>query len=205
MSLPDLYLASASPRRRELLAQISLNIEVVSQSVAEHLLDNESPESYVQRLAQEKAHAGLAALTAERQRPVLGADTAVVVDNCILGKPADEAAALAMLRQLSGRTHRVLSAVAVVGKDNLGQDRVEVCMSQSRVHFRHIEEQECQAYWRTGEPADKAGAYGIQGLAAVFIEHLEGSYSGVMGLPLFETSELLCQFGIKVLRENNKD
>ena len=106
-----------------------------------------------------------------------------------------------MLDQLSGRTHRVLSAVAVVGRDNLGQDRVEVRLSQSQVTFRVITEQERRAYWRTGEPADKAGAYGIQGLAAVFVEHLEGSYSGVMGLPLFETGELLQRFGIKLLRE----
>ncbi len=201
MSQLDLYLASASPRRRELLAQIGLRIDVVSQSVTEHLLDNESPENYVQRLALEKAQAGLRVPDIHRQCPVLGADTAVVMDDCILGKPASEAAALAMLKQLSGRTHRVLSAVAVVGKDNLGQDRVETCLSQSRVRFRRIDEQECLAYWHTGEPADKAGAYGIQGLGAVFIEHLEGSYSGVMGLPLFETSELLYRFGIKVLRK----
>jgi len=203
MPLPDLYLASASPRRRELLLQIGLKVEVVSQSIEEHLLDNESPENYVQRLALEKARAGLLVPDVHQQCPVLGADTAVVMDDRIWGKPANEVAALAMLKQLSGRTHRVLSAVAVVGKDNLGQDRVEACMSQSRVRFRHINEQECLAYWRTGEPADKAGAYGIQGLAAIFIEHLEGSYSGVMGLPLFETSELLCRFGIKVLRQNN--
>jgi len=201
MPQPDLYLASASPRRRELLAQIGLCVEVIPQSVPEHLSDNEPPEDYVQRLAVEKAQAGLAALTAGQQRPVLGADTAVVVDDCILGKPADEAAALAMLGQLSARTHRVLSAVAVVGKDNLGQDRLEVCLSQSRVTFRSIDEQERRAYWRTGEPADKAGAYGIQGLAAIFVEHLEGSYSGVMGLPLFETSELLRQFGIQPLQQ----
>ncbi len=201
MRLPDLYLASASPRRRELLAQIGLRVDVVSQSVKEHLLDNESPENYVQRLALEKAQAGLRVPDIHRQCPVLGADTAVVMDDCILGKPASEAAALAMLQQLSGRTHRVLSAVAVVGKDNLGQDRVETCLSQSRVRFRRIDEQECLAYWHTGEPADKAGAYGIQGLGAVFIEHLDGSYSGVMGLPLFETSELLYRFGIKVLRK----
>ncbi len=205
MRLPDLYLASTSPRRRELLAQIGLRVDVVSQSVKEHLLDNESPENYVQRLALEKAQAGLRGSDIHRQCPVLGADTAVVMDDCILGKPASEAAALAMLKQLSGRTHRVLSAVAVVGKDNLGQDRVETCICQSRVRFRRIDEQECLAYWHTGEPVDKAGAYGIQGLGAVFIEHLEGSYSGVMGLPLFETSELLYRFGIKVLRKNDKD
>jgi len=203
MSFPDIYLASASPRRRELLAQIGLNVEVVSQSVVEHLLGNESPENYVQRLALEKAQAGLAVLDTHRPRPVLGADTAVVVDERILGKPVDEAAALAMVGQLSGRSPRVLSAVAVGGKDNLGQDRAEICLNQSQVRFRVIDPQERLAYWHTGEPADKAGAYGIQGLAAVFIEHLEGSYSGVMGLPLFETGELLARFGIKTLQQNN--
>jgi septum formation protein len=141
---------------------------------------------------------------------VLGADTAVVVDDQIMGKPVDEAEALTMLAQLSGRRHRVLSAVAVVGKDNLGQDRAEVAFSESWVQFRATTEEERLAYWRTGEPADKAGAYGIQGLAALFIERLEGSYSGVMGLPLFETGELLRGFGIQVMNcsateNNNKD
>ncbi len=202
MPLPDLYLASASPRRRELLAQIGLKVEIVSISVNERPLDNEPPGNYVRRLALEKARAGLLVSDVHRQCPVLGADTAVVMDDCILGKPANKAEALAMLKQLSGHTHQVLSAVAVVGKDNLGQDRVETCISQSQVRFRRIDEKEYLAYWQTGEPTDKAGAYGIQGLAAIFIEHLEGSYSGVMGLPLFETSELLCHFGIKVLRED---
>lgn len=203
MTPPDLYLASASPRRRELLTQIGLRVELVSQSVSEHRLDNETPEDYVQRLAVEKAQAGFAALRlslSEAQlRPVLGADTTVVLDDQILGKPEDEGSALAMLARLSGRTHRVLSAVAVVGKDILGQDRVERCLHESQVRFRVIGEAECRAYWRTGEPADKAGSYGIQGVAALFIERLEGSYSGVMGLPLFETGELLRQFGIEPL------
>jgi len=204
MPQPDLYLASASPRRRELLAQIGLSVEVISQSIPEQQREAESPEDFVKRLALEKAQAGLAALGDLPLRPVLGSDTAVVVDEtglgCIvLGKPADETAARAMLAQLSGRTHRVLSAVAVVGKDNLGQDRAEVALNESRVSFRVVSEAERQAYWRTGEPADKAGAYGIQGMAAVFIERLEGSYSGVMGLPLFETGELLRHFGIEVL------
>ncbi len=203
MSLPDLYLASSSPRRRELLAQIGLRIDVVSQSVSEQRLQSESPEQYVQRLALEKARAGLATLSEKRQRPVLGADTAVVMDDIVLGKPADEAAALVMLGQLSGRKHQVLSALAVVGKGNLGQDRgvhkERLCLSQSWVSFRIIGEAERVAYWRTGEPTDKAGGYGIQGMGALFIEHLEGSYSGVMGLPLFETGELLRQFGIEAL------
>ena len=129
----------------------------------------------------------------------------MVVDETVLGKPVNEAEALAMLAQLSGRTHRVLSAVAVVGKDNLGQDRATVALSQSQVSFRKIDAAERLAYWHTGEPVDKAGAYGIQGIAAVFIERLEGSYSGVMGLPLFETAELLRQFGIEVLGHKNKN
>jgi septum formation protein len=203
-SLPDLYLASASPRRRELLAQIGLHVELVAQSVSEQWLDGETPEDYVQRLAVEKAQAGFSTLSQDRQRPVLGADTVVVLDDpiqgpIILGKPADETDALAMLAQLSGRTHRVLSALAVVGKDNLGQDRVAVRVNHSVVRFREINEAERRAYWRSGEPADKAGSYGIQGKGALFVERLEGSYSGVMGLPLFETGELLRQFGIEVL------
>jgi septum formation protein len=125
------------------------------------------------------------------------------VDDKVLGKPADRDAALAMLAQLSGRCHRVLSAVAVVGRDDLGQDRAKVKLrvrcNQSRVCFRPVSAAEREAYWATGEPADKAGAYGIQGLAALFIERLEGSYSGVMGLPLFETGELLREFGIEIL------
>ena len=208
MPLPDLYLASASPRRQELLAQIGLTVQTVPQAVAEHRLGQESPENYVQRLALEKARAGLANLDKDRLRPVLGADTAVVLGDEIFGKPTDQAEALAMLGRLSGRTHRVLSAVAVVGRGNLGQDKASqvmeaVRLNESRVRFRDLSEAECRAYWQTGEPADKAGAYGIQGMAALFIAHLEGSYSGVMGLPLFETGELLRQFGIEVLTDNN--
>ena len=199
MLLPDFYLASSSPRRRELLIQLGLQFVVISQDVPEHRLPGESPEDYVQRLALEKARAGFGHLADDILRPVLGADTTVVVDDDILGKPSDKAAALAMLARLSGRSHRVLSAVAVVGRDNLGQNRETVCTSESRVTFRVITDEEREAYWVSGEPADKAGAYAIQGLAAVFIERLEGSYSGVMGLPLFETSKLLGEFGIHVL------
>jgi nucleoside triphosphate pyrophosphatase len=201
MSLPDIYLASASPRRRELLAQINVQVEVVPQSVPEHWHSSESPEGYVQRLALEKARAGYATLGEDLLRPVLGADTAVVIDDTVLGKPADETGALAMLGKLSGRSHRVLSAVAVVGEADLGQDKSgyteAVRLSDNRVCFRDVSEVECLAYWQTGEPADKAGAYGIQGMAALFIERIEGSYSAVMGLPLCETGELLRQFGIQ--------
>jgi septum formation protein len=198
VNLPQIYLASSSPRRRELLAQIGVVVEVVSQDVSENRLDGESPESYVKRLALEKARSGLAGLVDRSFLPVLGADTAVVVENEVLGKPVDKADALAMLQRLSGRSHRVLSAVAVVRRDDLGQDREDVRLSESVVEFRAITEKECEAYWHTGEPMDKAGAYAIQGLAAVFIDRIEGSYSGVMGLPLFETGELLQLFGIEI-------
>jgi nucleoside triphosphate pyrophosphatase len=203
MSLPDLYLASASPRRRELLAQINVQVEVVPQSVPEQWHISESPEDYVQRLALEKARAGYSALGENPLSPVLGADTAVVVDDTVLGKPVDKADALVMLGLLSGRSHRVLSALAVVGEADLGQDKAgyseAVRLNDTRVHFRHISEAERLAYWRTGEPADKAGAYGIQGMAALFIEHIEGSYSAVVGLPLCETGELLRLFGVEPL------
>jgi len=203
MKFPQLYLASSSPRRRELLAQIGVSVEVVSQNVSENRLDGESPELYVQRLALEKACFGLNDLGSKTSLPVLGADTVVVVDNTVLGKPKDKADAVAMLQLLSGRSHRVLSAVAVVGRDDLGQDREAVRVSESIVRFRLISVKECEAYWDTGEPMDKAGAYAIQGLAAVFIERIEGSYSGVMGLPLFETGELLREFGIEILERLN--
>lgn len=194
----QIYLASTSPRRRELLEQIGICFKVVAQNAPEDHQAGESLEFFVQRLALEKALAGLAGLEDKNNCPVLGADTVVVVDDEWLGKPADKADAMAMLQRLSGRTHRVLSAVAVVGCDNLGQYREEVRFSESEVTFRPISADECAAYWGTGEPVGKAGAYAIQGLAAIYIERIEGSYSGVMGLPLFETGELLQQFGIKI-------
>lgn len=199
MISPQLYLASTSPRRRELLAQLGISVEVVSQDVPENRLVNESPESYVKRLALEKARSGLGGLGDKSLRPVLGADTAVVIENEVLGKPANKRDFLSMLQRLSGRSHRVLSAVAVVGCDDLGQDREELRISESIVQFRAITDKEGEAYWDTGEPADKAGGYAIQGIAAFFIERIEGSYSGVMGLPLFETGELLQRFGIEIL------
>jgi len=205
---PDLYLASSSPRRRELLDQLGVRFAVVTQDVPEQWVPGETPEAYVQRLALAKAQAGWQALPADAaRRPVLGADTAVVLDDMVLGKPADRAAALAMLAQLSGCAHRVLSAVAAVSdvtdegelRQGLRQYRTSVCLSESRVWFRPIDARERAAYWASGEPADKAGAYAIQGLGAIFVERLEGSYSGVMGLPLFETAELLQDCGIQVL------
>lgn len=193
-----IYLASGSPRRRELLQQIGISYRTVVADVDETLLPGEQPAAYAARLALAKARAGWDLVAAHHGKvepmPVLGADTAVVLDSVILGKPRDRSEGLAMLAALSGREHRVMSAVALVAGD-----RKAVRVQQSRVSFRLLTQAECEAYWDSGEPADKAGAYGIQGRAAVFIAGLEGSYSGVMGLPLFETAELLQEFGISVL------
>ncbi|NIF28779.1 septum formation inhibitor Maf [Pantoea sp. Tr-811] len=186
----SLYLASGSPRRRELLSQIGVPFTVVSAPVDETPLPGEGAEAYVERLARAKAEAGLAAAPVERAA-VLGADTAVVLDGRILGKPENREHALAMLADLAGREHQVLTAVALTD----GQRCESLCIASS-VRFRPIDEAEAQRYWASGEPADKAGGYAIQGLGAVFVTGLQGSYSAVVGLPLSETAELLARFGI---------
>ncbi len=178
-----LYLASQSPRRRELLGQIGVEHAVLDVAVDETPQPRESAEDYVHRLALAKAWAGHARRPGEL---VLGADTAVVLDGHILGKPEDAAQARAMLLALGGREHRVLTGIAMVSAGYEGYR-----LSDSRVSFRRLDVAEADAYWATGEPADKAGGYAIQGRGAVFVAHLSGSYSGVMGLPLFETAELL--------------
>ncbi|MDN5871603.1 MAG: Maf family nucleotide pyrophosphatase, partial [Nitrococcus sp.] len=178
-ALPDIYLASVSPRRRQLLEQLGVHFAEVRQDVEETPQPRESPEVFVLRLALEKARAGLRALPRDRARPVLGADTVVVIDDEVLGKPADEAQGVAMLERLSGQVHRVLTGVAIVEAEHEATR-----LSVSNVTFRELQAHEPHAYWRTGEPSDKAGGYAIQGRGAVFIEHLDGSYSGVMGLPL---------------------
>lgn len=188
----DIYLASASPRRRELLEQIDIAYRQLMVEVPEVRKPDEVPEMYALRVALEKARAGRATLAADDPLPVLGADTAVVIDGEVLGKPRGRSEALAMLARLSGQWHQVMSAVAVVGAYGEEGSRLSV----SSVLFREIAQTEAVAYWETGEPRDKAGGYAIQGRAAVFVERLEGSYSGVMGLPLFETAALLEQFGI---------
>lgn len=206
MPTPIIRLASASPRRRELLNQIGVPHIVTVADINESHLPGEGPKDYVQRLARSKA---LAIWETDQSLPVLAADTTVVVDGIILGKPEDKADGLRMLSALSGRTHQVLTAVALAHPtsgaspqrevpartDVSAQPRiaaqVNVALSESHVTFRTLTPEECDAYWETAEPRGKAGAYAIQGLAAVFIERLEGSYSGVMGLPLFETAQLL--------------
>jgi septum formation protein len=199
MSSDFVYLASGSPRRRELLTQIGVRFELLAVVVDESVVPGEAPDAYVTRLARSKAVAGLgAAATREPQRPapVLGADTAVVLDGRILGKPSDARDAELMLSELSGRTHEVLTAVAVATPGGAWMR-----LSRSEVTLRRIAPAEARAYWATGEPFDKAGGYAIQGLAAVFVAGLKGSYSGVMGLPLYETAELLAATGIARWRE----
>lgn len=193
MGTDFIYLASASPRRRELLRQIGIEFIVRPARVAETPLAGEAPARYVERVARAKASAVWAAVARDEVRPVLGADTAVVLGDQILGKPETQDAAMTMLERLSGRTHTVLSAVAVQF-----EDRSETCISSSKVRFRATTEAERAAYCATCEPLDKAGAYGIQGCGAVFIADLRGSYSGVMGLPVFETAALLGRFGLPV-------
>lgn len=182
-----IYLASQSPRRRELLDQIGVNYDVLSVNVEECRQQEESAEDYVQRLSLDKALAG-ARLAADS--PVLGADTIVVLERRVLEKPASEEESVAMLLALSDSTHQVMTAVSVVYGD-----QKMTRLSTTLVSFRRISEAEARSYWQTGEPRDKAGSYGIQGLGAVFVERIEGSYSGVVGLPLFDTANLLAQLG----------
>jgi septum formation protein len=185
---PVVCLASVSPRRRELLAQIGVPCKVVGAHIDETAHPGEAPRDYVMRMARQKA---LTVHDRGEALPVLAADTTVVLDDVIYGKPCDRADGIAMLLRLSGRTHEVLTAVAVAAARE-----VTVRLSVSSVRFRPLTLQECSAYWETGEPCDKAGGYAVQGAAAVFIEALSGSYSGVMGLPLFETAELLRAAGV---------
>jgi septum formation protein len=188
------YLASRSPRRRELLEQVGLRYAVLDVEVDERRLPDEGPADYVRRVAVAKARAGDAALGLPGAR-VLAADTAVILDGAVLGKPRDADDARRMLGALSGREHRVLSAVALAAHGGC-----RTALSESRVWMRATTTTERAAYAATGEPLDKAGGYAIQGRAAVFVERLEGSYSGVMGLPLFETARLLEEAGLAVLR-----
>ena len=183
-----IYLASASPRRRELLRQLGVEFEAMPSNILEIRQAGEAPANYVVRVARDKAQF-VAKQVHERGLPVfpvLGADTEVVLDGEILGKPRERDHGMALLRRLAGRTHEVLSAICVVD-----QGREHTALSTSHVTFGPLTEAEIAQYWKTGEPADKAGAYAIQGRAAGFIVSLEGSYSGVMGLPLYELGNIL--------------
>jgi septum formation protein len=190
MSRP-LYLASTSPRRRELLLQLGLSFSVLRVEVDESRRAGENPRDYVARLAQEKAAAGLATVG---DGVVIAADTTVVLGDAVLGKPASLAEAQAMWRRLSGGEHRVLTGVAVGDAQAL---QIEVVATV--VRFRAISDAEMRAYWASGEPLDKAGGYAIQGKGAILVAGIEGSYSNVVGLPLAETAAMLAPFGIRVL------
>lgn len=189
-STPGLLLASTSPRRREILGALGLEFGVCHVDIDETPLPDESADAMVLRLAAAKVEAA----DNEASALVLGADTAVVVDDRILGKPVDEADCLAMLGLLSGRAHQVVTGVALHASDG-----TTTAVSATDVHFREISRDEALAYWHSGEPCDKAGAYAIQGLGGVFVTRIAGSYSGVVGLPVFETVQLLSAAGLKVL------
>lgn len=193
MKQPQLVLASASPRRRELLAQIGLNFLVQTADIDETPLPGESAEALVKRLAKEKAEAVWIrrGVSHTPSLSVLGSDTLGILDGELLVKPADFEDARRMLRKMSDQRHEILTAVALTSAGG-----TQVIVNRSVVKFRALTDAEILAYWQTGEPQDKAGAYAIQGYGAVFIEQLEGSYSGVMGLPLFETAQLLQAAGI---------
>lgn len=186
-----LHLASRSPRRSELLARLGFAFGVLELDVPEHREPGEPPEDYVRRVAREKAGAGLLQVVANPGAIVLGADTEVILGDEVFGKPRDANDAADMLRRLSGRTHQVISAVSLVSPSREAQ-----VASVSEVTVANLDEDAIADYLATGEWEGKAGAYGIQGHAQVFIEHLSGSFSGVMGLPLFETARLLRSFGI---------
>jgi septum formation protein len=191
MGYDSIVLASASARRSQLLTQIGVRHRSVAADVDETPRPGEPADRYVRRLAEDKALAIVRAAGDAPDRPVLAADTTVVLDARIFGKPADEADCIAMLGALGGRRHAVLTALALWHDGQLRQ-----ALSTSHVTFREIGPDEGRRYWASGEPAGKAGAYAIQGLGAVFVERLEGSFSGVMGLPLYETAALLDAAGV---------
>ena len=193
---PLLHLASSSPRRREILKALQLDFTVEAVEVDESRAANETPEQMVLRLAVAKANAA----TVDASRYVIGSDTVVTLGDDVLGKPRDRDQAIAMLLRLSGRGHRVLTGVALRAPDG-----VQTALSVTDVYFREISRDEALAYWQSGEPRDKAGAYGIQGLGGAFVETIQGSYSGVVGLPVFETTRLLQNAGIDLLVKQADD
>lgn len=222
MGLPYVYLASTSPRRQQLLQQLGLHFETLHPDIDETRREKESAQDYVERLALEKARLGWHLLRSNPAAPVIGADTCIVVDSEIIGKPVNKDHAMQMLEKLSARWHQVFTAVAIVGRnlsrdsesgtvDNVGNaiggddtllEQLE--LSVSEVEFREISVDEREAYWQSGEPADKAGGYGIQGKGAAFVKQIRGSYSGIVGLPLCETESLLKSYGIEIFRRSAK-
>lgn len=198
MDKPQIYLASRSPRRRTLIEQLGIRFQTLDVDVDEQAKEGESPENYVSRLALEKALCGWKALE-ENNVPVLGADTCIFLDGRIIGKVDSRERSIALLKKYSGSSHQVMTGIALVGQQIAGNRlaiKQEVRVSVSTITFRSLSDKECNLYWDTGEPAGKAGGYAIQGLAAGFVKKLDGSYSGVMGLPLCELTEVLAAFDI---------
>jgi len=200
MQKPQIYLASQSPQRRLLIEQLGLRYQSLQVHVDETPLSQEQPAAFVARLALEKARAGWQQVAGELI-PVVGADTCIVLNRRIIGKPRNKSEGIELLRQYSGATHQVYTGVAVVGPQAQTADSAvveQVRVNQSSVTFRVLSDEDGEKYWLSGEPLDKAGGYAIQGKAAAFIQQLQGSYSGVMGLPLCELAELLRLFGIQI-------
>lgn len=192
----QLYLASKSPRRQQILTQIGIQFTQINVDVSEERLSQENAKDYVSRIALEKARAASRIPDLIHDIPLLGSDTIVVLDNIIFGKPKDFNDACDMLSRFSGRSHKVLTAISVI------HDKVWSCINETIVTFRDLSEKEIKAYCCSAEPWDKAGAYAIQGQAAIFIKEIKGSYSGVMGLPIFETAQCLQKAGVKFLNSD---
>lgn len=198
----SIILASASPRRSELLSQLGLQFKIKPANINEDKRKNEPANQYVLRMAREKAVMVFSGLEQKLDKIVIGADTCIVQGSTVVGKPKDKADAHAILKKLSGKTHQVLSSVCLVALDEKAQDlRIQTKICASEVTFRSISEDEIGQYWNTGEPVDKAGAYAIQGRGAVFVKAINGSYSGIVGLPLYETAELLLHYNIQSLTD----
>lgn len=197
----DLVLASSSPRRAELLRQLNLSFRIEPASIDEDRRDREPPDELIRRLSRSKAQVVMdSAVSGSAPVAVIGADTIVVVDDKILGKPQCKDDAIDMLMSLSGRQHRVMTAVTVANHASM-----ETVLVETIVVFRELNDKECEKYWLTGEPVDKAGGYGIQGLGAIFVASITGSYSNVVGLPLMETANCLRTFGIDCLAAYSKN
>jgi len=203
--MKQLILASQSPRRKVLLKQLGYQFSTLVADIDESVCDHESAKEYVLRLAQEKALAIFDTLTVEKQKQslVLGADTCVVIDGIILGKPANEAECIETLLRLENNQHQVLTAIAVAGYQAVNTADVSSKIIETKVNFKALTVSEIKRYWQTGEPCDKAGAYAIQGIAGQFVTKINGSYSAVVGLPLYETTQLLAKSGLPTTIQNN--
>ncbi|WP_067100300.1 Maf family protein [Marinomonas atlantica] len=197
-----IILASSSPRRKELLSHLVNDFQIIPADIDETPYALEKPEEYVLRMAREKAEAVANQYELSHRAIVIASDTSVVLGGTILGKPADFEHAKSMLRALSGQKHQVMTSLCVC---NSGLNRVATCNVISDVEFREISDLEIEHYWNTGEPADKAGAYAIQGLAGMFVKHISGSFSAVVGLPVYEVTQLLAEFGVSPLKEKTRE